>query len=157
MRSLLYPIMALLMVSLFTACDKDTTQPDEQSLTGCPVNFTCEYTFSIPPLTTAQQVIAFNYNRSQKSNCELQYKLQFNAVVSNGQIELNSSDIPNSSTFNTICACCDFYPIKPLSGHITGKQINDDKWLIDANVVLGDANSGKAMDTIKVKQYFIKK
>jgi len=53
-----------------------------------------------------------------------------------------------------MCPSCNVIPLKPVDGSIKGKYAGDNKWLVEAIVVLAQETSSDVSDTLTFKQYF---
>lgn len=54
-----------------------------------------------------------------------------------------------------MCPSCNVIPLKPVDGSIKGKYAGDNKWLVEAIVVLAQETSSDVSDTLTFKQYFM--
>ncbi|PTQ98161.1 hypothetical protein C8P68_103321 [Mucilaginibacter yixingensis] len=163
MKPITKSILALLLLLQLAACGKKSEQADGP-LTDCPATAGCQYSFYDTPVayvTTSPQLnpglLTFLYQQNYVSPCGLQNRLYFNINTTADNFELGDADVTSRTSYNTVCPCCDVVSVKALSGHISGKKINNDKWLIDGNVVLATTFNNKPIDTIIVRQYFLRK
>lgn len=162
MRTVTRLAFALILLLQLSACGKKNQQADEP-LTNCPANAGCQYTFFYTPVAYATSpqlnpgLLTFLYQQNYSNLCGIQNTLTFNINTTADSFELGDADVANRAHYSTACVCCDSAPLKALSGHITGKKINNDKWLIDANLVLATTFNNMPVDTIIVRQYFLRK
>jgi|GEM_PF-3749881 len=163
MKTITKLTLAIFVLLQLTACGKKNQQPD-MPLTDCPANAGCQYTFYDTPVANAGTspqpnpgLLTFLYQQNYNSMCGLQNMLYFYINTTADSFEISDADIKNKTYYSTSCVCCDIAPVKTLSGHVTGKKINNDKWLIDANIVLALTDNNKPIDTIIVRQYFLRK
>jgi hypothetical protein len=144
------------------ACSKDKSVTVNGNITGCPVNTTCTYNyFEQADFNTAYQLISggfkvFSYKSVNNNLCDAATSLYFKTTMSSSDFVINSSQIKAGQivAYGFSCACCDFLAYrKPIGGEIKGTKTGTNSWLINATVIMGDANN-KPTDTLVVNQHF---
>ena len=152
-----------LLSSVIFSCHKGNKINPKAQLTDCPVNANCTYSFinkaniNLPGKLVSGDVRVFYYSSVNTNLCNANTQLYFKTSLSNNDFIINSSQIAaGQALYNVICPCCDFIGLQPIGGEIKGQQINTQKWLVNATVLLGNSQN-KIIDTIKFNQYFIAK
>jgi hypothetical protein len=153
-------IFFILIVILF-GCSKDGLVMNG-TITDCPINSTCSYLYhenadytNVYALTTGQNRV-FVYKSIDSAMCNAVTTMYFKADMSSNSFEITAKQITLAqvASANLVCTCCDIAPfINPIGGDIRGTKKNGTTWLINAEIIEGDANS-KPIDTVVVNQYF---
>lgn len=149
----------LLFITLF-ACRKESPLILDGTLTSCS---TCTYHYyeqadynnNFQPIAGNYRV--FQYKNGNDSSCGPTSSIFFKAPLYEDQFIIDSAQIAAGKIlgYYSSCPCCEvafFFPNNPMGGQIKVKQVDGDKWLVNAKVVMGYQN--KPVDTIIVNQYF---
>jgi len=161
-------IILSILVTVLLGCGKGNTNMDgtfNGPLSDCLTHHVCTYNYydhagyqgSYPQVVAAGDRV-FTYKSIDSSVCDLSKQLFFKSPLNNSSFVISGSQISAGGvTYSESCACCDFaYIPKPIGGEIKGKRTGDNRWLINATVILADP-SNKPIDTLTVNQYFILK
>jgi hypothetical protein len=160
MKTIYYcPIFALLI--LFASCKKSNLDGAiNAKLTNCPANSDCTYQYAGPIDFDSQlqskpgNFRSFYYVSINHKMCEAQTKLYFKTGLENKDFSITKSDILNGAAdYKMVCACCTTIDMVPIDGYIKGSKKDNERWLINAHIVLGTRN-GTPIDTLDIRQYF---
>jgi len=152
-------IFSILIVLLF-GCSKDGLVMNG-TITGCPINSTCSYQYyenadytNLYTLKSGQNRV-FVYKSVDSAICNALTSMYFKADMGSNSFEINAKQITLAqvASASLVCACCNTVPFNPIGGDIRGTKKNSTAWLINAEIIEGDAN-GKPVDTVVVNQYF---
>jgi hypothetical protein len=153
-------IFSILIVILF-GCSKDGLVMNG-TITNCPNNSTCSYQYyenadytNVYKLTSGQNRV-FVYKSVDSAMCNALTSMYFKADMGSSSFEITAKQIilAQVASASLICSCCNSVGyINPIGGDIRGAKKNSTAWLINAEIIEGDAN-GKPIDTVVVNQYF---
>jgi hypothetical protein len=154
--------ISVLLFTILFACRKESPLVLDGSLTDCA---TCTYHYydnadyknTFQPIAGNYRV--FQYKNGNDSTCGPTSSIFFKAPLYEDQFIIDSAQIAAGTVIGYYfsCPCCEeaYFPNNPMGGQIKAKQVDGDKWLVNATVVMGYQN--KPLDTIIVNQYFTSK
>lgn len=150
---------------LSISCKKDKQTADTE-LTGCPVNTTCQYSF-----TEAADISANPGFFMKPGN----YRLFWSTIRSSGMTASLYMLAPMKGTgfmlgkadmlagrviYVQSCPSCMLIPMKAADGYVQGKLRNpgqradQTQWLLEARVILQAVHQPSLKDTVFIRQYF---
>jgi hypothetical protein len=156
-------IILILCILLF-GCHKDKPIILDTTLTNCPANNTCNYSYfdhadfsAISPVGWgAYRVFAYSRNYDNTCGPIAQFYLKISLNSSDFVVNINQASEPQIilATDDT-CPCCGrANTLVPLiGGEIKGKRVSANIWLLNARIIFG-YDASHPTDSIKVNQYF---
>ncbi len=129
-------------------------------LSDCPANFTCNYVYydhagvqqnHLGPGASRE----FSYTAVDSTVCTDTRQLYFDFALSSDEFDIKSAQIAaGQAVYFESCPCCNFaFNPEAVGGEIKGKRTDASHWLINATIIIGDAND-KPVDTLIVNQTF---
>ncbi len=144
----------IIMISLFglaciVSCQKSAL-PTDENFTDCE---NCTFTYQ----EHGEIVFSFREYWDGKKNSSSPYRgLLFEVSAGSTAFDYGKEEITSDKvSYQSMCVYCDVVPLQPVDGKITGKKVDDHRWLVEANVVLAVPNLD-VRDTMTFKQYFTK-
>ncbi len=160
----LYQTISVLCVciTLILSCEKEKlTNLTPDNLTECP---TCETNFRESSRLEAVHVedgkaIVFQYKKywSDNHTDDTPYNGLFFEVPSGRSFfDFDKNTIASEKVIYIImCPYCNTIPLKPVDGTLRGERINENRWLVEAEIALAGPD-GRLLDTLAFKHYFTK-
>lgn len=161
-------ISLFFLAAILLSCRKDPAVLLDTTLTSCPANHTCDYTYFDGADFNGNQVThggsrVFRYSSVDSLICDATTQFNVKVSLSSNSFDITSAQIAAGqgvAAFDFICPCCDYafvdyaFVSKPISGEIKGKRVNSTTWLLNARIIFGTSSSHPT-DSIKVNQYFM--
>jgi hypothetical protein len=145
-----------LLVGLSLACKKQENDLKNDKFTDCPSNSSCSYLFIDYGDIKDNRVVPGNFRvfqakfKNQYSTASYFFKIDRR----DGQFYIASSQIRNTVGYTFYCPACNSIQLSPAAGYIKGSRIANNKWLIDAAIIMTIDNVSQYRDTVHLKQYF---
>ena len=148
-----------------TSCTKTNIIPDDNNLTACPVNGTCQSLFTenadvneqTLALFTAQYRLFWDEYQIQNHSTKIFVK----APMAGNSFHLKSADILAGRVLVIQgCANCLTVAYKPVAGYVKGinrdpgKPADQSRWLLEAQIIRQAMNHPELKDTLYFKRYF---
>lgn len=158
----LYGTISVLVIctALIISCEKEKlTNLTPDNLTECE---NCETHFKNSAHLDGRQVvdgeaIVFqykNYWSADRTDGTPYSGLFFEIPSSRSFFNFDKNTITSEKVAHvTMCPYCNTVPLKPVDGTIRGERINENRWLVEAEVALAGPD-GHLMDTVTFKHYF---
>jgi hypothetical protein len=128
--------------------------------TNCPANFSCTYNYYEHASVQQNTLIPgasreFSYTAVDSTICTDTRQLYFDFALSSDEFDIKSAQIAaGQAIYFESCPCCNFaFNPEAIGGEIKGKRTDANHWLINATIVIGDANN-TPVDTLIVNQTF---
>jgi hypothetical protein len=150
------------LVVILLSCRKDPAVVLDSTLTNCPANHTCDYSYFDGADFNGNQVVhggsrVFRYTSTDSLFCDATTLFNVKVALTNNNFDITSAQIAAGqgvTAFDLICPCCDYAFIsKPIGGEIKGKRVSATTWLLNARIIFGTSATNPT-DSIKVNQYF---
>lgn len=160
----LYGTMSALVIctALIMSCEKGKlTNLTPNNLTECP---TCETHFKQSSRLEAVRVIdgeaiVFQYKKywsDDRADGTPYSGLFFEVPSGRSFFDFDRNTIASEKVIHiTMCPYCNTIPLKPVDGTLRGERINENRWLVEAEVALAGPD-GRLIDTLTFKHYFTK-
>jgi hypothetical protein len=156
-------LIIISLLFIYSSCNKDSKADTKTPLTDCAANSSCSYNFTDkadikePGLVVTGANRVFYYSSINTKLCSANTQLYFKTSLSGNDFTISGSQIvAGNALYNFTCPCCDYIGLKAIGGEIKGTKAEANRWLVNATVVLGNSQN-KAVDTIKINQYFVVK
>ncbi|UKT65877.1 hypothetical protein [Pedobacter mucosus] len=157
----------LVFTSLFSCKKTDNVLDfniDDRNLTGCPINTTCNYSFTNNSIKNDDQFLlakgSYKVFSFQQQNSFSTTFLYFQAPMVGNKFLLNKTDILEARVkYLFSCPACNWINLKPVDGIVKGMKVEQDvslpeKWLIESNIILASEGPINIRDTVYTKQYY---
>jgi|SRR6185312_4042541 len=145
---------------LLLGCHKVTPVILDGTLTTCPANNTCTYSYYESADFTGYQPThgnyrVFWYKSTNHTVCGATTQLYFKTSLSNNNFDIDAGQAAAGLVaYNYNCACCYIASqLKPTGGEVKGKRVDATHWPVNATVILANPQN-VPIDTLKVNQYF---
>lgn len=156
-----FKTLAILFVATSLAACQKNEMPGDGSFTDCR---NCTFTFhqqtgmsGTATGNSDELVFSFkNYWNGRRDSSSPYRGLTFNVPTESTSFHYGKEEITSDKvTYIAMCINCGMIAYQAVDGKISGKKIDNHRWLVEANVTL-KATHMDTQDTITFKQYFTK-
>jgi hypothetical protein len=149
-----------------TSCTKQSILiPDDNNLTTCPVNGQCQSLFTEHADVKEQNAVLwtgpYRVFWDEYQNGGLSTKIYVKAPMAGSSFHLKSEDILAGKVLVVQgCTACLMVAYKPVAGYVKGvnrdpgKQADQSRWLLEAQIIRQAMNHPELKDTLYFKRYF---
>jgi hypothetical protein len=153
------------MILSISSCTKTNIIPDDDNLTACPVNGTCQSLFTehadvneqnLAFLTGQYRLFWDDYQIGSHST-----KIFIKAPMAGNSFHLKAADIVAGKVLVIQgCITCLTVAYKPVAGYVKGinrdpgKPADQSRWLLEAQIIRQAMNHPELKDTLYFKRYF---
>jgi hypothetical protein len=154
------------MIFSITSCTKQTIIiPDDNNLTACPVNGSCQSLFTEHADVNEQNLALFaGQYRLFWDEYEiggLSTKIFVKAPMAGNSFHLKAADIAAGKVMVIQgCPACLTVAYKPVAGYVKGinrepgKRADQSRWLLEAHIIRQAMSHPELKDTLYFKRYF---
>lgn len=156
-----FKILAIPFLAISLAACQKSDLPTDASFTDCK---NCTFTYQEDARIEGFQVkdgneVVFTYKnywtgRGISNDARPNSSLLFEVPSGSTAFDYGKNEIVSDKvTYGVMCINCGVIPFEPVDGKISGKKLDNHRWLVEANVILKAVHTD-TRDTMTFKQYF---
>jgi len=161
----LIQIVPAVILSITSCTKQDIIIPDDNNLTACPVNGTCQSLFTEHADVNEQNAVlwtgAYRVFWDEYQSGSHSTKIFVKAPMAGNSFHLKAADIEAGKVLVIRgCPNCLMVAYKPVAGYVKGvnrepgKRADQSRWLLEAQIIRQAMNHPELKDTLYFKRYF---